>query len=178
MRVVARAAVLGLAGLTAFGAAGCNRGGGSGGTTTIIQQAPPANGGATISTSVGASMTQVPISDPKKLCSLAKGRGLEIVHAIDNFWGLVMKDQWSWGDEKVANAADNASQVVGKVAPVLESAIGSGIPSEIADAIRSFVKSSRDFADAIANRADSDTMNPLNKNFGAAVDNLKGACGI
>ncbi|WP_148223298.1 hypothetical protein [Segniliparus rotundus] len=178
MKVVSRAAVLGLAGLVAFGAAGCNRGGSGGGTTTIIQQAPPINGGSAQSNSLTPSVTQTPISDSKKLCSLAQGRGLEIVHAIDKFWGLVMKDGWSWGDEKVASAADNAGQVVSKVAPVLEAAIGSGAPKDIADAIQKFVKSSRSFADAITNRADGDTMNPLNKDFGAAVDNLKAVCSI
>jgi hypothetical protein len=173
MNIVARAAVLGLAGLTAFGAAGCNRGG-SGGATTIIQQAP--GGAGSVGTSTIASPSVIQINDSTKLCALLRGKGQIIIKAIDDFWLSPGGFTLNWPDPKVSSSADNAIQVVGKEAPLIEGAIGPNAPEDVASAMKNFVKVSKDFAEAISRTASTDELNSLNRDFTDAVNKNKEVC--
>ncbi|WP_007470509.1 hypothetical protein [Segniliparus rugosus] len=162
-----------LAAVAAAGFSACERGG-SGGSTTIVQTVAPTSASAA-PTSTTPSVS--PINDKAKLCHYFDSRGQEIVNATDAYRKLTLKNGWSWTDPEVSAAADHATEVVGKLAPLLASAIGPGAPQDVGDAIRRFVEAVKNFSDAVASRSGADEMNPLNHKYMDALDAANKACG-
>jgi hypothetical protein len=177
MRVVARVAVLGFAGLTALGAAGCNRGGGSGGTTTIIQQ--PGGGSLPPSSSSAAPASVAPIDDPKELCHqvLQKSRGLS--NAVIAFWHIATNPgEWSYTDPVTSEAVSRVEKESGQVFPALNSIVGKGAPTETKDAVLDYLKTIKEFSDVIVEQQKNDALNPAASSFGHAKDKLENVCSV
>ncbi|MGL6236402.1 MAG: hypothetical protein ACRC20_13770 [Segniliparus sp.] len=175
MKVVAKAAVLGLAGLTAFGAAGCNRGGSGGGTTTIIQQ-----GGAAVASSSGSSPGPAsvgPINDSKELCHqvLLKTRGLS--NALSSFWKITSnRDGWSYTDSDLGDVVSRVEKEFEQAFPALDGIVGKGVSVDIFDAANNYLKTIKSFSTAITEQQHNDKLNPAASDFGHAKDKLSDVC--
>jgi hypothetical protein len=177
MRVVARAAVLGLAGLTAFGAAGCNRSGGNGGTTTVIQQPGGGNASSSPVSSTATPASIAPINDQKELCHqiFIKTRGLST--ALSAFWKIATKPGgWSYTDQDAQDAISRVQKEAEQVFPALDNVVGQSVPSDIADPVNNYLKAMKDFSNAIAEQRTDDTLNPDASSFGKAKDKLNSSC--
>ncbi|MGL6235200.1 MAG: hypothetical protein ACRC20_07625 [Segniliparus sp.] len=162
-----------LAGLAVLGVAACERGGGGGTAATIVQTVA----GATAATPAPTTPNVSPINDRAKLCHYFNSRGQEIVNATDAYRKLTLAHGWSWTDPQVSAAADHATEVVGRLSPLLLSAVGPEAPRDVGDAIRQFVEAVKSFADAVASRSGADELNPLNHKYMDALDVANKACG-
>jgi hypothetical protein len=177
MNIVARAAVLGLAGLTAFGAAGCNRGGGNGGTTTIIQQPGGGNAGSSPSSSSAVPASIAPINDSKELCHqiFIKTRGLST--ALTSFWKMATTSPgWTYGDQKAQDAVDRVQKEAEQVFPAMDNVVGQGASSDVAVPANAYISTIKDFSNAIIEQRTDDVLNPDASKFGDAKDKLNSAC--
>ncbi|MGL6236401.1 MAG: hypothetical protein ACRC20_13765 [Segniliparus sp.] len=178
MKVVAKAAVLGLAGLAAVGVTGCNRGGGAGSATTVVQQGAAGAAIATSpSSSSGATAGVTPINDPKELCHqvLVKTRGLS--NAVQAFWKVVAgRSGWSDTDLDVSDAVSRVAKESEQVFPSIDGIVGKGASGKIADSSENYLRTLKIFSNAITEQQDSSALNSAASNFGHAKDALTSDC--